>query len=289
MTFLMHFTHICPDPIHCGGVGGQEVKGWQGGNRSAVRVRSLHKTGKIKGKVGKPGNRQSSVTPHQTLGRSVQHHKFRGRLAPDQKGLAGRICQPLRWIPFIGEEEIVQLARRADFADEDRDSGCRMHELPGIQKPGRDVLCDFGATGAKDALAGGDKYIGQNQLHQHDQQPEIGHGAGKAKPGKAGGLHHHKFAFLHHAVHHIGRRRKSRDRKHQPDCVRQGQKREFQKDQCRLSIADQLVKQHHRPVHPIDGDQHKGKKPKQLHELRQEISVESGHVSAWPHNMLRRP
>jgi hypothetical protein len=47
----------------------------------------------------------------------------------------------------------------------------------------------------------------------------------------------------------------------------QRQRGEFQKHQRRLAITDQLIKQRHRPVDPVNPHQHQREKAEQHHQL----------------------
>jgi hypothetical protein len=75
---------------------------------------------------------------------------------------------------------------------------------------------------------------------------------------------------------------KSRDGQHQLDDIRQGQHRNFDKNQQRLAVTHQLIKQDHRPVDPIDPDQDQGEKTEMRQQLRQKVSVESWHAPVAP-------
>jgi hypothetical protein len=48
-----------------------------------------------------------------------------------------------------------------------------------------------------------------------------------------------------------------------------------------LPVADQLVKQADGLVHPVDAHQNQRKKPEQLQELRQKISVDPGQIRSF--------
>ena len=211
--------------------------------------------------------------------------QLRGRLSAHKKSLPRSMDDPFRRRPLIRHEKVDQLARLGYLTDVEGDALGRMHELPRIQEPSGDVFRNLGAAFAQDALARRDQHVGQHQLHRHHAKPEIQDRPRQPEGGKARGLHYHQLAFLHQPVHHIDRRGKGRDRQHQPDRVRQCQDRELQEHPRRLAIADQLVKQADGPVHPIDRDQHQREKPKQLKQLRQEISVESRHARNGPYKM----
>ncbi len=142
-----------------------------------------------------------------------------------------------------------------------------MHELAGIQKARGHVFGNLGAALGQDALAGGHQNMHQHQLCGHHDDAEIQHRPRQPEGGKAGGLHDHKFAFLHQAVDDINGGREGRHRQDQPDHVRQGQHGKLQKHQRGLAVADQLVEQAHGPVHPVDRHQHQREKAEKLQKL----------------------
>ena len=180
-------------------------------------------------------------------------------------------------LPPVRQVDVAQLALERDVANEKRHAGAGMQERALAQQPRADRARDLDLALFQLRHRGGHQHMRQHRQHQGHDHAEHQHRSRQPPRAVAGRLHHGQFGIAHQPVSDIDSRRKGRHRQHQRDHARQAQRGEFKEHPRRMAIRNQPVEQHHGAVHPVDGDQHKREEPKEDHELRQHVPVESWH------------
>ncbi len=264
------------------GAGPDQLRGQKLRHAAAVADRPGQERTQIIGEIGKPRDRDALILAVQRLRHAVEHDQLGPRISPHEQRLAGGVGGAFVGLARILQEQAAQLARGVDLVDIEGDALARMGKDAVGQKPRRDVLGQGGAFADHGRAAHRHQNMHQYGHHQCHHQPEYRHRPRHAKRRKPGRLHHHKLAFHRQLVGDIDRRHKPRDRQNQLDHIGQRQQREFHENHRRLAIAHQLVKQHHRPVDPVDTDQNKGEKAEMHKHLRRQVAVESWHCPLAP-------
>ena len=150
-----------------------------------------------------------------------------------------------------------------------------MQELAFFQELRCDVFGYFLTASCKLGARRGNKNMREHRDQNGNQHAEVNYRPSDPQRRSARRLQNHHFRIRAEAICDIYGGHECRNRQYNQDDIWQGEQGELQKHQCRLAIADQLVKQANCAVHPIYGYQNKREEAEQDQQLRQHVSVES--------------
>ncbi len=239
--------------------------------------RAADERAEVIGEVGKACDRQRRRRRGEGLRHPLEHHELRAGVALHQKRPLGGICRPPAGRARIGQEDVLELALRADRADVEGDPAGGVQERPFGEESRRDVLGDLAPPLGELRSARRHEHMGEDRHHEGDHEAEVDDGARQPEGREARGHHHHEFAFRREPVGDIDRGHEGRHRQDETDHVRKGERGEFQEHPGRLPVGDELVEERDRAVDPVDGHQDEREEAEEHHQLRQHVSVEFRH------------